>query len=62
MLIFLKSSFVLFSNDIQGTPNDYILPSTVNNFKVTILPYPSLLDLCSNIIKYLERGLERDQD
>ena len=42
MLIFLKSSFVLFSNDIQVIPNDYILPSTVNTFKATILPYPSL--------------------
>ena len=50
MLIFLKSSFVLFSNDIQVIPNDYNLPVTVNSFKATVLLYPSLSDLYSNII------------
>ena len=58
MLIFLKSSFVLFSNDIQVIPNVYILPVTVNNFKATILLYPSLSDLYSNIIATAAKSLQ----
>ena len=58
MLIFLKSSFVLFSNDIQVIPNVYILPVTVNNFKATILLYPSLSDLYSNIIAAAAKSLQ----
>lgn len=42
LLYILKGSFVPFSNNIQVTPNDYILPPA--NFEATILPYPSLLD------------------
>ena len=36
LLHIFKSSFVLFSNDVQVTPNDYILLPA--NFKATISP------------------------